>query len=144
MKLELQEVGHATLEAEARRHTLSPGEFVERAARYYLADRCSGRAAHPVPRFARERTWPSQERLAVEFDLEQQTWRELDAESERQGVPVERLLEHAALYLIADLGSGRVPGRIARDWTQTQPESPSREKAPSSRCRPRLRSTRAR
>ena len=144
MRLELHEFGRATLEAEAQRHTLSPEEFVEQAARYYLADRCSGRAAHPVPRFARERTSPPQEWLAVELDLEQRSWRELDAESERQGVPVERLLEHAALYLIADLDSGRVGGRIARDLTQTEPEGPSCEQAPSSRSKPRLRSTRAR
>lgn len=144
MRLELSEFGRAALEAEAQRHTLSPEEFVEQAARYYLADRCSGRAAHLVPRFARERTPPPQERLAVELDLAQRTWRELDAESERQGVTVERLLEHAALYLIADLYSGRVPGRIVRDLTQTKPKAPSRERAPSSRCKQRFGSTRVR
>jgi hypothetical protein len=144
MRLELHEFGRATLEAEAQRHTLSPEEFVGEAARYYLADRCSGRAAHQVPRFARDPMSSPQERLVVELDLEQRIWRELDAESERQGVPLERLLEHAALYLIADLDSGRVPGRFARHLTQTRPRAPSRDQVLSPRCRPRLGSTRAR
>ncbi|HEY1276642.1 MAG TPA: hypothetical protein VGF25_17155 [Thermoleophilaceae bacterium] len=109
MTLELDEFGLATLEAEARRHSLSPDQLVGHAARYYLADRGSGRPAHRVPRFPRRR---NESTVDVDLDLEGGTWRELDEESERQGVPVERLLEHAALYLIADLDSGRVAGKL--------------------------------
>ena len=113
MTLELDEFGRSTLEAEARKHALSPEQLVGHAARYYLADRDSGRPAHKVPRFPRNR--PADEGLmAVELDLESGTWQQLDAESKRQGVPVERLLEHAALYLIADLDSGRVAGKLVR------------------------------
>ena len=144
MSLELHGFVRTTLEAEAQRHTLSPGKFVEQAARYYLADRCSGRAAHPVPDFAREPTSAPQERLVVELDLEQRTWRELEAESELQGISVECLLEHAALYLIADLDSGRVAARIARDLTQTEPEPPTRERPHPSSSEPRPRSMRPR
>jgi hypothetical protein len=113
MTLELDEFGRSTLEAEARKHALSPEQLVGHAARYYLADRESGRPAHRVPRFPRQRP-PDETRLPVELDLESGTWRELDAESKRQGVPVERLLEHAALYLIADLDSGRVAGKLVQ------------------------------
>jgi hypothetical protein len=111
MTLELDEFGRTTLETEARRHALSPEQLVGHAARYYLADRDSGRPAYRVPRFPRQR--PADEGLLpVEINLESGTWRELDAESQRQGVSVERLLEHAALYLIADLDSGRVAGKL--------------------------------
>jgi hypothetical protein len=113
MTLELDEFGRSTLEAEARKHALSPEQLVGHAARYYLADRESGRPAYRVPRFPRQRP-PQETPMAVELDLESGTWHELDEESQRQGVPVERLLEHAALYLIADLDSGRVAGKLVR------------------------------
>ena len=36
----------------------------------------------------------------------------LRAEAERQGVPVEDLLAHAALYYLADVDSGRAAHRV--------------------------------
>jgi hypothetical protein len=37
------------------------------------------------------------------------------AEAERQGVPLEELLQHAAMYYLADLDSGRLAARVLRD-----------------------------
>ncbi|MBN1529085.1 MAG: hypothetical protein JW895_08490 [Thermoleophilaceae bacterium] len=82
------------------------------AAEYFLGDRDSGRPALKVPRFARGGATPE---LDVEVDLDERTWDEAEAEAARQRVPLERLLEHAAMYLIADLDSGEVAARIAAE-----------------------------
>ena len=47
--------------------------------------------------------------------MDDATWQRFKAEAEAQDVPVERLLEHAALYFVADLNSGRVTARILED-----------------------------
>lgn len=112
LKLALDEFGRATLEGEAARYRVSAGELVGNAAEYFLGDRDSGRPALKVPRFARGGATPE---LDVEVDLDERTWDEAEAEAARQRVPLERLLEHAAMYLIADLDSGEVAARIAAE-----------------------------
>ena len=110
LKLALDDFGRATLEVEAQRYSVAPGELVSHAVEYYLADRDSGRAALRVPRFGRT---PDQATVELDVDLDEHTWEEADAESQRQHVPLERLFEHAALYLVADLDSGEVAARMA-------------------------------
>ncbi len=112
LKLALDDFGRATLEGEAARYSVEPGELVGHAVDYYLGDRDSGRPALKVPRFDRTSTVAPLE-LVVELD--DRTWEEAEAEAARQRVSVERLLEHAALYLVADLDSGNVAVRIAAD-----------------------------
>jgi hypothetical protein len=112
LKLALDEFGRATLEGEAARHSVSPGELVGQAIDYYLSDRDSGRAALRVPRFGRTRATTE---LEVEVDVDARTWDEAETEAERQQVSLERLLEHAALYLVADIDSGAVATRLASD-----------------------------
>jgi hypothetical protein len=112
LKLALDEFGRATLEGEAARYRVSAGELVGHAVQYYLSDRDSGRPALKVPRFARGASAPD---LEVTVDLDESTWDQAGSESARQRVPLERLLEHAAMYLIADLDSGEVAARIAAD-----------------------------
>jgi hypothetical protein len=121
LKLALDEFGRATLEGEAARYSVSPGELVGNAVEYFLADRDSGRPALRVPRFARNASAPE---LEVDVDLGDRTWDEAESEATRQGVPLERLLEHAAMYLVADLDSGEVAGRIAADATIVKRSSP--------------------
>jgi hypothetical protein len=41
-------------------------------------------------------------------------WRALSEEAERQAVPLEELVAHAALYYLADLHSGRLAARVLR------------------------------
>jgi hypothetical protein len=112
LKLALDEFGRATLEGEAARYSVEPGELVGHAVQYFLADRDSGRPALRVPRFARADV---QSPLELEVDLKDRTWEEAEAEAARQQVPLERLLEHAAMYLVADLDSGEVAAKIAAD-----------------------------
>jgi hypothetical protein len=112
--LALDEFGASALEGHAERFSVSPGELAGRAARYYLADLGSGRLALRVPRFEEAREKPSMQ-LTVELDDD--GGRELEAEATRQGVSVEALLEHAILYFLADVDSGRAEWRILEDET---------------------------
>ena len=114
LKLALDEFGRATLEGEAARYSVSPGELVGNAVKYYLSDLDSGRPALKVPRFARAASSPD---LEVEVNIDDSAWDQAEAEASRQRIPLERLLEHAAMYLIADLDSGEVAARIAADAT---------------------------
>jgi hypothetical protein len=111
--LSLEEFGASTLEAEAERYSVTPAELGRHAVRYYLADRGSGRMALRVPRLsggaARE---PA---LELKLDLDSDSWNELEGEAERQGVSLERLLEHAVVYFLADLDAGRVERRMLED-----------------------------
>ncbi|MDX6588490.1 MAG: hypothetical protein QOI31_2963, partial [Solirubrobacterales bacterium] len=50
--------------------------------------------------------------LTVTITLDQETWRVVVQEAERQQVSAEGLVEHAVLYFLADLDSGRVAGRL--------------------------------
>jgi hypothetical protein len=112
LKLALDDFGRATLEGEAARYSVEPGELVSHAVGYYLGDRDSGRQALRVPRFGRSATAAP---LELDVELDDRAWEEAEAEAARQRVPLERLLEHAAMYLIADLDSGDVAARIAAD-----------------------------
>lgn len=99
-----------TLREQASAHALSPDEFVERAARYYLSERATGRPARRVPAFL---TRGSHGRTSgFQVDLDKGSWEELEVVAEREGTSMERLLGHAVLLLIADLDSGRVATRF--------------------------------
>jgi hypothetical protein len=52
------------------------------------------------------------ERHWVTVEFEQFGWETLAAEAERQGVTVEELLVHAAMYYLSDLETGRVAARV--------------------------------
>jgi hypothetical protein len=108
--LSLEDFGASTLSEQAERLSVTPAELGEHAVRYYLSDRGSGRMALRVPRFPHGE--PREPALKLEFDLDPDTWRELDEEAERQEVSVERLLEHAIIYFLADLDAGRVERRM--------------------------------
>ena len=113
MTLALGGFGRQAIEEQASRYGLAPEELVSRAVQYYLADRGLKRAASRTPRFLREADAP--EELELELDLDAEAWRSLKQASRRQGVPLERVLEHAALYLLADLDSGRVAARMLEE-----------------------------
>jgi hypothetical protein len=83
-------------------------EFVSRAARQCLAGLSPGRIARRVPDFRRLPILEAAGRAAaprkmrVTLRLATDEWRALEAESERQRVTVECLIQHAALGLLAD------------------------------------------
>ena len=49
-------------------------------------------------------------------------WTALSKEAERQGVSLEEILAHAAMYFLADLDSGRVATRINDAAQAADPE----------------------
>jgi hypothetical protein len=49
----------------------------------------------------------------VEVEFDEFGWELITAEAERQGVSVEEVVKHAALYFLADVDSGRFATRIS-------------------------------
>ena len=107
------------LQEQARANALSPEEFVDRAAHYYLSERSTGRPARQLPAFLDRGS--DGRAVTFEFDLAETSWEELQAVAKREGASTERLLEHAVLLLLADLDSGR----IARRFVEPAGEEPS-------------------
>jgi predicted transcriptional regulator len=109
LTLHLDEFLRGALDGYARERHDSPSSIVRMAALYWLADRDSGRTAWRAPRFRRD-AGLSGESMRVGVDDE--TWQALEEEALRQGVDAELLAEHALLYFLADLDSGRVGSRL--------------------------------
>jgi predicted DNA-binding ribbon-helix-helix protein len=99
--------GWQTLEARAREAGMPVSELVARAAAYYRVELDARRFARRVAPDWGEPAG-SGRRLSVSLDLA--TWEALEQEAARQDVQLERLLEHAAIYLLGDLDSGRADG----------------------------------
>ena len=110
------ELGEFTLDALAGEGRVEmdcvPARAV-RAVRYYLNDSGSGRAEWPCPDFLRDK--PDGGGETVELSVDEGLWDSLEQEAARQGVPAQRLAEHAALYFVADRDAGRVAQRILDD-----------------------------
>jgi hypothetical protein len=82
-----------------------------RAVRYYLGAKDRERPGWRYPSFLRE---DEEEGGSVELELriDDAVWRSFEAEAKKQGVSTTRLVEHAALYFVADLNAGRIEARI--------------------------------
>ena len=111
--LELDEFGRDSLTAQAGRQGESLSTLLGEAALYYVADLRADRRAARIPRFARRppSRIPAAE-LSLSLDLDDVTWQALEEEATRQQVSMHALLEHAALYYLADLSSGRATRRM--------------------------------
>lgn len=109
VRLHLDRFGQEALRRFAPEGDRSTGGVLRTAALYYLADRQAGRPGWHPPRFARDlpRGQP------VEFELDDETWEAVTREAGRQGVQPEILAEHAVLYFLADMDSGRLAGRLS-------------------------------
>ena len=112
LRLAFDGFGRDCLTEEAESTGRSVGELLRAASRYYLSEVGTGRPGVPVPPFSRFRLDGAA--LEVELELDDRELAAAVTEAERQGLKVERLLEHAALFYIADLDAGRVPGADAR------------------------------
>jgi hypothetical protein len=114
LRVELGEFGRSALEKQAGQHRLSAEELLRAAVLYYLGELGSGRVALRPPRFARRASAasPNGEGLEVELDLAGPDWRGLELQAGRQRVSLEGLIEHAALYFLADVDAGRITLRI--------------------------------
>jgi hypothetical protein len=115
MTLHIDRFGREALDAYSSRAGSPARSVVRTAALYYLADRGLDRPAWRIPRFSRE-VLPAGPVLEVELD--DRTFRTLEHEALRQGVAAERLAEHALLYFLADLDSGRVGGRLGEGFEE--------------------------
>ncbi len=116
--LDFDDFGHRALEEQSRRFELSRDDFLRLATLHFLTDLESERAATRVPSFRRG---PEQEGgLTLALELEISAWRSLEEEAARQRVRLERLLEHAVLYFIADIDAGRVTLRILKSIEEAE------------------------
>ena len=112
LTLRLDEFGWGILESQARRDGETLDEFLARAAAYFDAELHANRAATLVPQFRRDDQGVARE---IRVDVAPACWEHLETEAARQGVALERLLEHAALLHLADIDSGRVAKRVLGD-----------------------------
>jgi hypothetical protein len=110
VRLYLDQFGRDALTHFARRRKDSEGAVLRTAALYYLADGEAERPAWRAPRFVRSAA--DAPGRGLEIDLDDDIWVALHREAGRQGVEPERLAEHAVLYFLADLDSGRIAGRL--------------------------------
>jgi hypothetical protein len=109
MTLRLDRFGRQVLAEFAEERHDSAANVVRTASLYYLADRDSGRPAWRVPGFLEA---PPAGGDRIEVDIDDETWAALSDEARGQGVEPARLAEHALLYYLADLDSGRLADRL--------------------------------
>jgi hypothetical protein len=124
--------GWSSLAAEARRERRSLEELISRAAAYLRSELPAGRGALRVPPAKRE---PHGHASRIELALPAPVWQELGEEAGRQRVALRRLLEHAALYYLAAVDSGRVAATAVEEgwtWLTAAPDRAAK-RAPKSR-----------
>jgi hypothetical protein len=103
VKVQFDDFGKEALEARIRGGR-SRDAVIRAAARYYLADRDSGRIAWRVPPFVRR---DDSNGAGTDVELDEATTEALEEEARRQRIAPGRLVEHALLYFLADLDSRR-------------------------------------
>ena len=106
LTLHLGAFGWTELEQQARREEASLDELVGHAASHFQRRLSSLRVARRVPAFGATSEGTPRD---VRLDLPHATWRALEREAARQGVSLERLLAHAALFYL--VGCARQPSR---------------------------------
>jgi hypothetical protein len=104
--------GWQALEERAAEQRISLEELLSLALGYYDSELPSGRAATGVPRF--RRTPANGETRTLALEVEGGTMPRLEREAERRGVALEQVCEHAALFFLADLDSGKVAEEVVR------------------------------
>lgn len=102
--LPLAGFGLELLEAQAERRGISVATFMVRAAERYAAEPDQDRPSRQVPRFLRGRA-PRVGERSVDVELDPELWSGLEQEAEAQGVPLELIVAHAAIWLAAELDS---------------------------------------
>ena len=110
--LSFDEFGWKSLEEAAGRDSETVEQLLAHALAYFDTELPATRSGMFAPRFN-----PAASGLPREVVLEvpADRWRRLEDEAGRQGVALAQLLEHAALFYLADADAGRVAERILRD-----------------------------
>jgi hypothetical protein len=96
--------GLELIEAQAERCGRSVAAFMERAAERYTAEPHPDRPSHVVPRFLKE-SGPRVGQNRVDVELSPELWSALERDAEAQGVPIELIVRHAAMWLAAELAA---------------------------------------
>jgi hypothetical protein len=109
--LELTPFGRDSVADEASRQNLPVETLLRHAVLHYLAERDSDRLAPRIPRFLRS-TPAGDERVELDVDLDPSEWTAVEAAAEDAGVPLDRVLAHATMLYLADLGAGVVAERL--------------------------------
>lgn len=112
VSLALHGFGREAIDTLAQRYGIPRSRFVERAVAHHLEEGAVRRPGYALPPFRSE---PADDELWLELSLPAGSWDALELECAVEGLSLERLLEHTALALLADLDSGRVAVRIAAD-----------------------------
>lgn len=105
MTLEFDAYGRTRLERLADGHGLSIAALVGHAAVYSLRRNGELGAARRVPRL--RTAMRGSGTLSLSLELRPGDWRALEDEAEHQGETMERLIEHAAVHMLADADAGR-------------------------------------
>jgi hypothetical protein len=101
--------GWESLESQAARDGETLDESLSRAIAYFGAMLPTTRLAAVAPRFKpRDQGTPRE----IPLELTHGCWERLGHEAERQGIPLEQLLEHAAMLHLSDADSGRVADHV--------------------------------
>lgn len=96
-----------------RQREADPDSELAVAVAFYLAERDTGRPGWPYPGFLP--STPGQSEPSTTIALDRELWDELAAEAERQGVAIDLLAAHAAIYFAAELDAGRITRRIVEE-----------------------------
>lgn len=101
--------------------------LLPRAVRFYLDERDDGQPGWRYPSFLAAEDGDGDGTAADghEVSLDEELWRELQAEAEAQRVAPEDLLQHAAFYYGAARDEGRLTERIAEGLRREESESAS-------------------
>lgn len=83
------------------------------AIRCYLNDKGSGGPGWLYPAFLRN--GGAGHEVELQLSIDGDLWRSLEEEAERQGVSVQQMVEHAALYFAAEADAGRIARRILHE-----------------------------
>lgn len=115
----IDDFSRESLEEASTAGQTTPDVLLVRAIRYYLVERDSGRPGWPYSRLEGEDEAVGASVLELEVDGS--AWVGFSREADRQKISTDRLLQHAALYYLADRDSGRLTQRIIEDLEK--PES---------------------
>lgn len=107
--LTLGEYGWQSLDEASSRQGLTPAELLGLAAAHFAVSVGTRPTPTPAPRF-KPTGWGTPHE--VRLDLARDDWARLDREAERQGISLERLLEHVLLLYLAELDSEHDAKRI--------------------------------
>jgi hypothetical protein len=108
--LAFDDFGWESLQAEAGAHGDVLDEWLGTAAVYY--DNAVLRTNRPAPRGPRFKPEGRGTPRRVSLKLSSDRWKRLEEAAAEQGIGLERLIEHAALFYLADIHSGRVADHI--------------------------------